>query len=207
VAARDAGVRRFVLCSILNCHEVPKAEHFWHKKLAEDALAELGVPFVSLRPGAFLDQSVDMFANFVRRRRFLSLGDPKVRSTYVYTPDLARYLARAVDAPAAEGERVDIGWDRPVGSAELAAIASGLVGEPIGVRPIPRWLIDGALSAFGLLNPGVRDFHTMFRYIWSGRYVADTRRQAELFGPPPTAEDAVGRWLGAMGLLPAPVRS
>jgi uncharacterized protein YbjT (DUF2867 family) len=54
-AASRAGVRRFVLTSILTCDQTPQVPHFWHKKLAEDRLEELGVPFVSLRPGAFLD--------------------------------------------------------------------------------------------------------------------------------------------------------
>src|SRR5918992_4986891 len=54
-AASRAGVRRFVLTSILTCDQTPEVPHFWHKKLAEDRLEELGVPFVALRPGAFLD--------------------------------------------------------------------------------------------------------------------------------------------------------
>jgi uncharacterized protein YbjT (DUF2867 family) len=49
-AASQAGVRRFVLTSILTCDQTPQVPHFWHKKLAEDRLEELGVPFVSLRP-------------------------------------------------------------------------------------------------------------------------------------------------------------
>ena len=31
----------------------------------------------------------------------------------------------------------------------------------------------------------------MFRWFDSGKYVADTRRQTEVFGKPPTAENAV----------------
>jgi hypothetical protein len=33
----------------------------------------------------------------------------------------------------------------------------------------------------------------MFGWFDTGRYVADPRRQAQLFGPPPTAEDAIAR--------------
>ena len=35
----------------------------------------------------------------------------------------------------------------------------------------------------------------MFRYFQTGRYVADPKRQAEVFGAVPTAEDAVERLL------------
>ena len=64
-AAHRAGVRRFVLTSILPCDRTPDVPHFWHKKLAEDRLERLGVPFVALRPRAF----VDMVARFRGRDR------------------------------------------------------------------------------------------------------------------------------------------
>ena len=59
-AASNAGVRRFVLTSILTCDQTPHVPHFWHKKVAEDRLEQHGVPFVSLRPGAFLDMITRM---------------------------------------------------------------------------------------------------------------------------------------------------
>ena len=54
-AARRAKLGRFVLTSILTCELAPDVPHFWQKKLTEDYLEASGVPFVSLRPGAFLN--------------------------------------------------------------------------------------------------------------------------------------------------------
>jgi hypothetical protein len=36
----------------------------------------------------------------------------------------------------------------------------------------------------------------------TGNYVADTTRQGEVFGPVPTAEDAVARFAGSLGHAP-----
>jgi uncharacterized protein YbjT (DUF2867 family) len=73
-AASRAGVNRFVLTSILTCDQTPQIPHFWHKKLAEDRLEELGVPFVALRPGGFLDMITQMGGNpFAKRRLICSL--------------------------------------------------------------------------------------------------------------------------------------
>src|SRR5215208_2973043 len=58
--ASQTGVRRFVLTSILTSDQTPEVPHFWNKKLAEDRLEQKGVPFVSLRPGAFLDSIIQM---------------------------------------------------------------------------------------------------------------------------------------------------
>ena len=122
-AAARAGVRRFVLTSILTCDRTPQVPHFWHKKLAEDRLEQRGVPFVALRPGAFLDQATGRGRDPFSTGRLGWFGSPRIPLTFVLTTDLAGYLAQAVDADVAPGERIDIGWDRPVGMQEIADIA------------------------------------------------------------------------------------
>jgi len=86
--------------------------HFWHKKLAEDRLEEKGVPFLALRPGAFLDAVTQMGGDPFAKGRLMWFGSSTVPLTFVLTADLAGYLADAVYAPAVDGERIDIGWDR-----------------------------------------------------------------------------------------------
>ena len=120
VAASQAGVRRFVLTSILTCDQTPQVPHFWHKKVAEDRLEEHGVPFVSLRPGAFLDLITRMGGDPFAKRRLMWFGSPTIPLTFVLTQDVAGYLADAVDAPGVDGQRIDIGWDRPVSVQEIA---------------------------------------------------------------------------------------
>jgi len=199
-AAADAGVRRFVFTSILTCDQTPRVPHFWAKKIMEDRLAERSVPFVALRPGAFLDQvGVWGGSNGWSDGRVSWVGDIDVRLTFVYTADLAGYLAAAVDAPVSVGERIDIGWDRPVSFRELARSGSKLLGRDVeAVAVDPAWLrqLDQSEEAN-------RDFTAMVDHFNSGRYVADIRRQSEVFGRVPTAEDALSRRLAAMGLAPA----
>src|SRR3954468_7405797 len=95
VAASTTGVPRFVLTSILTSDQTPGVPHFWHKKLAEDKLEELGVPFVALRPGAFFDQVASMAGDPVDKGRMVWIGKATVPLTFVHTSDLAAYLAAA----------------------------------------------------------------------------------------------------------------
>jgi uncharacterized protein YbjT (DUF2867 family) len=198
-AAALAGVRRFVLTSILTCDQTPDVPHFWHKKLAEDRLAEQGVPFVALRPGAFLDQVAQFGGDPFAKRRLMWFGSPRLPLTFVLMADLAGYLAEAVDADVAAGERIDIGWDRPVGMQDIADIAGRLLGERITVRAVPAPVIRGAGAVLGRVVPMVRDMAAMFDWFSTGRYVADTTRQGEVFGPVPTAEEAVSRFVTGLG--------
>jgi uncharacterized protein YbjT (DUF2867 family) len=200
-AASRAGVRRFVLTSILTCDQTPQVPHFWHKKLTEDRLDELGVPFVSLRPGAFLDMIVRMRGgNSFAKRRLMWFGSAEIPLTFVLTQDLARCLASTVDAPGVEGQRIDIGWDRPLSMQEIARISGQLLGRPIRVLSVPAGVIRAAGAVVGRFNPMVSDMAAMLGWFQTGRYVADTSRQREVFGPVPTAKEAIAKLLSSLGL-------
>ena len=198
-AASRVGVRRFVLTSILTCDQTPQVPHFWHKKLAEDRLEELGVPFVALRPGAFLDMIVRMGGDPFAKRRLMWFGSPKIPLTFVLTQDLAGYLAEAVDAPGVDGQRIDIGWDRPVSMQDIAQISGQLLSQQIRVRTIPAGVINAAGAVVGRFSSTVNDMAAMMRWFQTGRYVADPSRQREVFGQLPTPEEAIARLLGSLG--------
>jgi uncharacterized protein YbjT (DUF2867 family) len=198
-AASQAGVRRFVLTSILTCDQTPQISHFWHKKLAEDRLQEMGVPFVSLRPGAFLDMITRMGGDPFAQRRLMWFGDPTIPITFVLTSDLAGYLADAVDAPGVDGQRIDIGWDRPVSMHEIAQISGRLLGAEITVvSTSPTRPTSTAAAPEARSNPA-SDMTAMIQWFESGRYVADPARQRQVFGQVPTAEDAISKFLRSLG--------
>ena len=200
-AALNARLSRFVFTSILNSHQASYVPHFWNKKIVEDYLEEHGIPFVSLRPGAFIDQGSDYLADSVRKGNVPSVFDPNIRYTQVLTEEVAHYLAMAVDVPEAIGKRIDVGSDRAVSAAEVAEILSGLLGRNIRVRALPWWLVNAGLGVAGLFSEGARDFRSMMKYSRTGQYVADTTVQGKLFGEAPRIEDALRRWLVGIGLL------
>ena len=72
----------YIYCSILECDKAESVEHFWHKKLGEDYLVSKGVPFIALRPGAFLDQTQDFLGSAIKRNAWyaLSMWEKSVRT-------------------------------------------------------------------------------------------------------------------------------
>ncbi|MEU5889026.1 NmrA family NAD(P)-binding protein [Streptomyces sp. NPDC047461] len=193
-AAHRAGIRRFVLTSILTSDQTPQVPHFWHKKIAEDKLEQLGVPFVALRPGAFLDQIGTMAGNPIDKGRLTWIGKSTVPLTFVHMSDLAACLAAAADAEADNGERIDIGWDRPISMREMADLMGGRAGKKIRVWAVPSVVARAVGAVAGRFMPLVKDMTAMFAWFDTGRYVADPRRQEQLFGPVPTVEDALARY-------------
>jgi len=143
-AAKKAGVRRYVLNSILKCDDAPGVTHFEHKAEAEAVLRKLEVPFVSIRPGAFLDQAQDFVADGAKKNVYFGIGDRDVsRWTWIYTWDLADSLVKAVVASdRVVGETIDVGWTTgPVSNGELAAAISNVIGRPLKVRIVPWALV------------------------------------------------------------------
>ena len=183
-AARKAGVPRFVFLSILACDQARDVPHFWAKKLTEDHLQEQGVPFVALRPGAFLGGP--WLKAQLEKGQLMGMTGPAVRITFISTSDVSRALALAVDEPRALGKRIDLGGDRPLSSAELAEMLGRLMGRSL--QPV-------------MMPFRGDDMEAMVRFFQTGKYVADTRVQAELFGPVPKMEEAARKILADLGLL------
>ncbi|HTT26241.1 MAG TPA: SDR family oxidoreductase [Thermoplasmata archaeon] len=184
-AAKKAGVPKFVFLSILACDQAREVPHFWAKKETEDHLAKQGVPFVALRPGAFLGGPWVRAA--LENGRVFGMTPAGIRITYIAPAEVARALSLAVDDPRALGRRIDLGSDRALSGPELADLLGGLLGRPLELSPM------AARDA---------DMLAMVRFFHTGKYVADTRVQQELFGPVPKIEEAARRMLVDFGLLP-----
>jgi uncharacterized protein YbjT (DUF2867 family) len=202
-AAKKTAVPRFVFLSILACDQAPNVPHFWAKKVTEDYLQQQGVPFVALRPGAFLGAPSGRYREWMlsglQKGQVMGMTQGNVRITYIAPDEVARALAMAVDEPRALGQRIDLGSDRPLSGQELTELAGRLLNRPMKMRPMG----GGGMKFAALFSPAVRGMMEMTQFFQTGKYVADTRLQGELFGPIPKVEDAARQMLTDLGLLPA----
>jgi uncharacterized protein YbjT (DUF2867 family) len=203
-AAKKAGVPRFVFLSILACDQAPDVPHFWAKKVTEDYLQQQGVPFVALRPGAFLGAPKGPYRHWMvsglQKGRVMGMTQGGVRMTYIAPDEVARALAMAVDEPRALGQRIDLGSDRPLSGLELTELVGRLLHRPMKMR----LLGGGGMRFAALFSPGIRGMLEMTKFFQTGKYVADTRRQSEWFGPVPSVETAARQLLTDLGLLSGP---
>jgi uncharacterized protein YbjT (DUF2867 family) len=150
-AAKAAKLERFVFTSILACDQAKDVPHFWQKKVIEDYLEAHEVPFVSLRPGAFIAmEGFDFWADDLKKDRITSIAPGTWTSIHI--DDVARCLAMAVDEPRALNKRIDLGMDRPFSGEEAAKVFSRLLGREIHVRQPPWLLVKGAARVAGVFN-------------------------------------------------------
>jgi NADH dehydrogenase len=127
-AAKEAGVRRFVLASALGLDEHSKdvVPYFAAKWEMERALRESGLEHVIFRPSFVFGKDGGVLPTFVRLARFAPVtpivGPGTQRLQPIWVEDVAAYYAEALDLPAAANRTFEIGgpdaptwnefWDR-----------------------------------------------------------------------------------------------
>ena len=191
-AALKAKVQRFVFMSILTADNPKSVRPFHQKFLTEEYFKQISLPFIALRPGAFLDQELDRRKNGFAEGKLGTLVQPDVAMTYILADDVAHCAVAALTASGIEnGDRIDLGLDRPTTSRQLAAELSQKLG----------YEIEPQFSALPTDNP---DFDHYVAYMNSGEYVANVDKQNQFFSPVPTLGDSVQRWLEQVNLKGEP---
>ena len=202
-AAKNAGVPRVVLISILECDKAPDVPHFSQKFATEKYLAEKRQPYLALRAGAFLDRAQDVVAPKVRKGVFPDIV-PGVALDMIYSPDLARYAAEAaLDLPAsALNQSVDVCCDVPATGPMVAAAFTRVLGRPVVAKPVVPPLLVAMLPLVAWFVPRLRDQIKVLTWMRKGGYVSHERqKQKNLFGELPTVEDSVARYCRDKGLI------
>jgi uncharacterized protein YbjT (DUF2867 family) len=128
VAAKEAGIRRFVLASALGVDERTKdaVPYFAAKWEMERAVKESGLEYVILRPSFVFGKDGGVLPTFVRLARLAPVtpivGPGTQRLQPIWVEDVAEYYAQSVDLPAAANRTFEVGgpdaptwnefWDR-----------------------------------------------------------------------------------------------
>ena len=196
-AAARAGVKRFVFLSVVACEAAPAVPHFLATKVAEDLIKATALPYVIVRAPAFLDQSADYVADGVKAGRFYAVGDKSTRWSYVLSDDLAVALAKAATYPgdAIANQTIDLGWrDGAKNQKEMADLINQVTGKQLSIWVMPWMLLSVLVRLIKPFSELGYDLIQMFLFFRSGKFVSDTTKQEQFFGPAPTAREAITRW-------------
>ena len=165
----------------------------------------MGINFVALRPGAFLDQTPDsdyLGDSVIKNQSFtVSVWDKTVPIGMIYTKDLANYFAQAIEIEAKDDESkylsIDLGWTKPVTYEEVVSIINTKLNRNMSCYAVPNWLRLTLIYTVGTVSKFWKEMFQMFTWFGQGDYVNTVELQTKYLGggPPPTPEDAIGRWL------------
>lgn len=126
------------------------------------------------------------------------LGDPSTPHAYSYTLDVADGLVTLGTDPRARDQLWHLPANPAVPTAALIAEVARVLGHPLPIRQVPRWL----LRSLGVVWPLAREVAEM-TYQWDDRFEVDDRRFRTTFGraatPWPEALAATIAWARSAG--------
>jgi uncharacterized protein YbjT (DUF2867 family) len=168
-AAREAGVRRFVLASALGLSERSRdaVPYFAAKWEMERAVKESGLEYVIFRPSFIFGKDGGVLPTFVRLARFAPvipvIGAGTRRMQPIWVEDVAEYYAAALDLSSAANQTFELGGPEAVTWNEFWERLKRAVGahRPSVHLPVALMRLQAALTEKLPGAPVTRDQLTM----------------------------------------------
>jgi NADH dehydrogenase len=191
-AARNARVRRLVYVSFRGASAGEANDFFRLKWYIEDAIRRSGVPYVILRPTAFMEVWIEILADRARKKGgAVIFGDGTRVANYISIEDVATFVLRVLASTETINQMIDIGGPSNLSLNDLA----GLVERKLGVSGRRRHV---PVAAMRWLPVVVRPFNEVAARLMSmGDYAATRavpfptwRDSADRFGVSPRSVEA-----------------
>jgi NADH dehydrogenase len=193
-AAREAGVQRIVHTSAYGISPDNPVDYFRVKARVDDVIRSSGVPWVLLKPSAFMDIWVDVVGGSIAKDGTATVfGDGSRVSRYIAVDDVAEYAVRVLERPEIRNEVIDLGGPSVLSAVEFAGVLGRHSGRPVRIKHMP-------LVVLRVLPPLIRPFNELTaRFMAMGHWAATTDNRmdhwqaaAERFGMTPMS---VEEWL------------
>jgi uncharacterized protein YbjT (DUF2867 family) len=196
-AARNTGVRRLLYVSAHGIGQDSPVDIFRVKWYIEDAIRRSGVPYVILRPTAFMDVWVDqIIADPIRKKGTATIFGPgTAQANYISVDDVAEFVIKILAREEVVREVIEIGGPSTMSMNELTTLVEKRLGRSGGRR---RHIPGVAMT---LLPPVVRIFDevaarmmTLGHFATIDRPFPGWQQPADRFGVrPQTLEEYIAR--------------
>src|SRR5215204_4259487 len=190
-AARNAGVRRILYVSAHGIDQDSPVDIFRIKWYIEDAIRRSGVPYVIVRPTAFMDIWVDqIIADAIRKKGVATIFGPgTAQANYIAVDDVAEFVVKILAREEIVNQVVEIGGPSTMSMNDVTTLVEKQLGRGGRRRHIP-------VFAMRLLPPIVRMFDEVAARLMTLGYFATMERPlpgwaqaAERFGVRPRTID------------------
>lgn len=191
-ACRRAGVARLVHTSAHGLSADSPVDFFRVKAAIDELIRASGLPWVLLRPSAFLDVWAGMLLADARAGRPVRLfGDGRRVANLIAVDDVAEFAVRVLEQPGIAGEAIDLGGPSTLSQADLTGLVERALGREVRRRHVPL----PALRAGAVLLRPINELAARFMALGAWSAGGDRRLDhwtvaAERFGVQPMTADA-----------------
>ena len=201
-AAKEAGVKRFILMSALGTSSRSKglAPYYHAKWEEENEVADSGIQHTIFRPSFIFGRDGGMLPSLISLVRWSPVtpvvGTKKFQPIWV--EDVAAYFAKALTTPGAANRTFELGGPDVITFAELNDRIRTALGKHRLAFQMPTGLLKAGAAAGSVLPPlrGARDGVAMLEFEDN---VTDITPAVEMFGVKPVGLDEMLRRATARG--------
>jgi len=128
-AAQAAGVERYIFISILNAEQFPTVPLMEIKRCTELLLAQSGLNYTILRPCGFMQGLIGQYAVPILDNQLVWIAGEGAPVAYMDTLDIAKFVVRALELPAAAQRSFPLVGPRAWGAYEIVRLCERLSGR------------------------------------------------------------------------------
>lgn len=137
-AARECGVRRIMYLSFRGGEPESPVDFFRVKHAIEERIRRSGLPYVLLRPSAFMEIWAGMVSDGIRRNgQAILFGDGKTIANFISVEDVAEFSVRILAQESIRDEAIEIGGPSERSFDELVTLLEKHMGVRARRRRIP----------------------------------------------------------------------
>lgn len=189
-AAKRAGVRHIVKLSTLEATDHKIQVGKWHYE-REDLIRASGLDWTFLRPGMFMSNSIEWWAESIKGQGSVFFpGGKKGKVAPVDPRDVARVAAAALTEPGHDGQAYELTGSKLFTIGEMVQVISDVLGKPIQYVDIPPIAAKLFMLKTGMDKTLVNALMEMLRSLRKneGAIITDTVQRVTGL-PPRTFED------------------
>ena len=137
-AARDAGVGRIVHVSAAGLTADSIVDYFRVKHEVEEVVRGGGIPWVVLRPSAFMDIWCEVYTGGIRKNGTATVfGDGRAVANYIAVADVAEFSVRVLESLEIRNEVIPLGGPSTLSALEMVGVVARRSNSPVKVRHVP----------------------------------------------------------------------
>ncbi|OAB57587.1 3-beta hydroxysteroid dehydrogenase [Phormidium willei BDU 130791] len=140
-AAHQAGVERFVFCSILNNDQYPHVPLMEIKRCTERFLAESGLNYTVLQLAGFMQGLIGQYAIPILDNQPVWLTGKAAPIAYANTQDIAKFAVKALSLPETANQTYPVVGTRAWSAEEIIQLCERLSGRTARITRAPLGLL------------------------------------------------------------------
>lgn len=148
-AAKRAGVQHVVKLSTLEASDAVLQIGKWHRE-REQLIEASGLTWTFLRPGMFMTNTLDWFADSIKQQGAVYFPGGKGKVAPIDPADIAAVAVKALTQPGHCGQAYALTGPELLAMSEMVNIIAGVIGKPLKYTSIPAFAAKGWMLKSGM---------------------------------------------------------